>query len=100
MYQFNYITYSLLYNANVTLILIQNNKNMSLTLLTREQLAKNKKMMYDEYKKEVKKAKRKKSEIKRELAAKYGYKSETSINTIIWEIEKNNGKKKKDTSLN
>ena len=36
-----------------------------------------------------------KSELKRNLASKYGYTSENSVNTIIWEIEKNNGRKSK-----
>ena len=41
-----------------------------------------------------------KAELRRRLAKDYGYTSENSINTIIWEIEKNNGQKSKRTNRN
>lgn len=63
-----------------------------LTFRERQRRLRNK--MYAEYLKKLdKNPKANKSEIKRNLAKEYGYTSEASVNTIIWEIEKNNGKK-------
>ncbi len=49
----------------------------------------NQRKMYAEYLSEISKNPNiNKSELKRKLAADYGYMSENSVNTIIWKIEK------------
>lgn len=60
----------------------------------REKQLKIKNEMYSDYLKSIENNPNlNKSELKRRLANEYGYTSENSVNTIIWEIEKNNHKK-------
>lgn len=67
---------------------------MTKTLTFRDKLRINKNAMYAKYLKAIEEEPtRNKSQLKRELAAEFGYTSENSVNTIIWEIEKNNNKK-------
>ena len=71
-------------------------KNKIKGLTFRQKQLKNKNSMYAEYLNSINENPNiNKSELKRNLASKYGYTSENSVNTIIWEIEKNNGRKSK-----
>lgn len=57
----------------------------------REQRKIEQRKMYADYLKAIEEnAAINKSQLKRELAEQYGYTSETSVNTIIWKIEKEN----------
>lgn len=63
-------------------------------LTFREKLRANKNAMYAKYLRALEQDPTlNKAQLKRDLADEFGYTSENSVNTIIWEIEKNNNKK-------